>query len=31
MCARTLAVYDEVLSGRPAVVQNVQPVDPEAL
>ncbi|MGE5517563.1 MAG: glycosyltransferase family 4 protein [Bacteroidota bacterium] len=30
MCSRTLAVYDEILSGAPAVVQNVQPVDPEA-
>lgn len=30
MCERTLAVYDEILRGDPAVVQNIQPVDPEA-
>ncbi|MCR6629371.1 MAG: glycosyltransferase family 4 protein [Magnetospirillum sp.] len=30
MCARTLAVYEEILSGQPAVVQNLVPVDPEA-
>jgi glycosyltransferase involved in cell wall biosynthesis len=30
MCSRTLAVYDELLSGQPAVVQNLVPVDPEA-
>lgn len=30
MCQRTLAVYDEILRGDPAVVQNIQPVDPEA-
>lgn len=31
MCSRTLAVYDEILSGTAPVVQNVQPVDPEAV
>lgn len=31
MCTRTLAVYDEILSGQPAVVQNIRPVDPEAV
>lgn len=31
MCARTLAVYDELLHGQPAVVQNAPPVDPEAV
>jgi len=30
MCARTLAVYQEVLAGTPPVVQNIQFVDPEA-
>lgn len=31
MCASTLDVYGELLAGRPAVVQNIQPLDPEAV
>lgn len=31
MCARTLAVYAEILSGAEPVVQNIQPIDPEAV
>ncbi|MBC7953939.1 MAG: glycosyltransferase family 4 protein [Rhodospirillaceae bacterium] len=30
MCTRTLEVYGELLAGTPPVVQNIQPVDPEA-
>lgn len=30
MCERTLAVYEEVLSGIAPVVQNIQFIDPEA-
>lgn len=30
MCARTLAVYEEVLAGIPAVVHNLAQIDPEA-
>lgn len=30
MCTRTLEVYGELLAGMPAVVQNLQPVDPGA-
>lgn len=30
MCSRTLDVYGELLAGEPAVVRNLEPIDPEA-